>query len=560
MRLSTHLASVMAGLSVVSTGLLIPLVSSGPYSVGLNIKTLVDESRWDPYAPIDIPQKRRILISTFAPVNTQENSCPHGEVNFPYMPPKTRDVFGRQAEAMGLPSGVFEDLQLKFCRLPDINRLQKHALKNGTKLSVVIFSPGRGVSRLMYSAMARSVASHGYIVITVDHAYDASIIEYPDGTDTTGVVGEANKTVLEISAKVRSQDIMFVIDQIQDNVTTSELFGLSQTGSVFVFGHSIGGATVVSTLFSDLRIQGVINLDGDMLGPVVKAGLDKPLFLIGRPHSRDQGPSWNETWNSQRGPGMMLQIDGITHQSFLDAPLLVSLRDVPEGSRDKVQAALGTINGRRMASLVIQLTVGILDTGKTPPERPTMDDDIAKIVKDLTPVVEEAGEEGVVAVMHSAGGFIGSGALKGLTCKARQDVGRTGGVKKIVFIAAGVAPEGFEQGPMDFFDYHESNGTQSCKDPRNLLYSDFSDEEVNKWLPGLQHQADRGWATKLQYCGWREVPSVYIICDGDKILPAELQERFARLAGSEIVRIGAGHMVQLSQTEKVADIVASHAD
>ncbi|KAG4292259.1 hypothetical protein FPRO06_13512 [Fusarium proliferatum] len=475
MRLSTHLASVMAGLSAVSTGLLIPLVSSGPYSVGLNIKTLVDESRWDPYAPIDIPQKRRVLISTFAPVDTQENSCPHGEVNVPYMPPKTGDVFGRQAEAMGLPSGVFEDLQLKFCRLPDINRLQKHALKNGTKLSVVIFSPGRGVSRLMYSAMARSLASHGYIVITVDHAYDASIIEYPDGTDTTGVVGEANKTVLEISAKVRSQDIMFVIDQIQDNVTTSELFGLSQTGSVFVFGHSIGGATVVSTLFSDLRIQGVINLDGDMLGPVVKAGLDKPLFLIGRPHSRDQGPSWNETWNSQRGPGMMLQIDGITHQSFLDAPLLVSLRDVPEGSRDKVQAALGTINGRRMASLVIQLTVGILDTGKTPPERPTMDDDIAKIVKDLTPVVKEAGEEGVVAVMHSGGGFIGSGALKGLTCKARQDVGRTGGVRKIVFIAAGVAPEGFEQGPMDFFDYHESN-----------------DEEVNKWLPGLQHQADRG--------------------------------------------------------------------
>ncbi|RKL33224.1 hypothetical protein BFJ72_g10240 [Fusarium proliferatum] len=361
MRLSTHLASVMAGLSAVSTGLLIPLVYSGPYSVGLNIKTLVDESRWDPYAPIDIPQKRRVLISTFAPVNTQENSCPHGEVNVPYMPPKTRDVFGRQAEAMGLPSGVFEDLQLKFCRLPDINRLQKHALKNGTKLSVVIFSPGRGVSRLMYSAMARSVASHGYIVITVDHAYDASIIEYPDGTDTTGVVGEANKTVLEISAKVRSQDIMFVIDQIQDNVTSSELFGLSQTGSVFVFGHSIGGATVVSTLFSDLRIQGVINLDGDMLGPVIKAGLDKPLFLIGRPHSRDQGPSWNETWNSQRGPGMMLQIDGITHQSFLDAPLLVSLRDVPEGSRDKVQAALGTINGRRIASLVIQLTVGILE-------------------------------------------------------------------------------------------------------------------------------------------------------------------------------------------------------
>jgi hypothetical protein len=103
---------------------------------------------------------------------------------------------------MGLPSGVFEDLQLKFCRLPDVSRIEKEAQKNKTRLPVVIFSPGRGVSRLMYSAMARSVASHGYVVITVDHAYDASIIEYPDGTSITGVVGEANQTVLETSTKV----------------------------------------------------------------------------------------------------------------------------------------------------------------------------------------------------------------------------------------------------------------------------------------------------------------------------------------------------------------------
>ncbi|WJG37278.1 Alpha/beta hydrolase fold-1 [Fusarium oxysporum Fo47] len=176
-------------------------------------------------------------------------------------------------------------------------------------------------------------------------------------------------------------------------------------------------------------------------------------------------------------------------------------------------------------------------------KHPNMDDDIANIAKDLAPVVEEAGDEGVVAVMHSAGGFIGSGALKRLNSQARQDSGKAGGVKKIIFITAGVAPEGYEQGPMEFFDYHESN-----------------DEEASEWLPGLQHQADRGWATKVQYCGWREVPSVYIICEGDRILPVELQESFAGLAGSEIMKVDAGHMVQLSQTEKVAGIIASHAN
>ncbi|KAF5552100.1 hypothetical protein FPHYL_9047 [Fusarium phyllophilum] len=220
------------------------------------------------------------------------------------------------------------------------------------------------------------------------------------------------------------------------------------------------------------------------------------------------------------------------------------------------QPLVDSLKGRGFKTAITTIS----STGKTPPDSPNMDDDISNIAKDLALVVEEAGEEGVVAVMHSAGGFIGSAALKGLASKARKDAGKPGGVNKIVFITAGIAPEGFEQGPMEFFDYHESNGTQSCKDPKNLLYSDFSDEEANKWLPGLQHQADRGWATKVQYCGWREVPSVYIICEGDRILPTELQERFAGLAGSEIVSINAGHMVQLSQTEKVTDIVASHAD
>ncbi|KAF9761685.1 hypothetical protein IL306_003742 [Fusarium sp. DS 682] len=96
----------------------------------------------------------------------------------------------------------------------------------------------------------------------------------------------------------------------------------------------------------------------------------------------------------------------------------------------------------------------ISSTGKTPPNSPNMDEDILNIANELAPVVEEADDEGVVAVMHSAGGFIGSGALKGLTSQARQAAGKAGGVNKIVFITAGVAPEGFEQGPMEFFDYH----------------------------------------------------------------------------------------------------------
>ncbi|KAF4495002.1 hypothetical protein FAGAP_8828 [Fusarium agapanthi] len=114
------------------------------------------------------------------------------------------------------------------------------------------------------------------------------------------------------------------------------------------------------------------------------------------------------------------------------------------------QPLANSLNGQGFKTAITTIS----STGKTLPNSPTMDDDIANISKDLTLVVEQAGEEGIVAVMHSAGGFIGSAALKGLTFKARQDAEKSGGAKKIIFITAGITPEGFEEGPMEFFDYH----------------------------------------------------------------------------------------------------------
>ncbi|KAF4969506.1 hypothetical protein FSARC_3292 [Fusarium sarcochroum] len=329
----------VAGFAAATSATLVPSVSPGPYPVGLRIKALTDDSRWDPYAPKDDPQRRRVLLSAFIPVGSANDSCPHGEVDVPYMPPKTAEAFGLQTDAMGLPHGVFENLKMRLCRLTDDKASDEGSRAEPATFPVVIFSPGRGVSRLAYNAMAKTLASHGYVVLTVDHAYDATIIEFPD---------------------VRRKDISFIIDQLKDNAIAKALLGFTSVDRIFVFGHSAGGAATASSLFADDRVLGGINLDGDILGPVVTSGLDKPLFIIGKPHSREQGPSWNQTWENLRGPGMMMQIDGTTHQSFFDAPLLVTLRDIPEGYEDKINAALGTIDGRRMPTVITELTVAIL--------------------------------------------------------------------------------------------------------------------------------------------------------------------------------------------------------
>lgn len=99
----------------------------------------------------------------------------------------------------------------------------------------------------------------------------------------------------------------------------------------------------------------------------------------------------------------------------------------------------------------------------------TMDDDVAAIASDLATVVDEAGEDGVIALMHSAGGFLGSNAMKGLTKAGRNGDGRAGGVTKIIFMAAAVAPEGHEHQPQPFMEINVSQPVAASRINRSFV-------------------------------------------------------------------------------------------
>ena len=91
-------------------------------------------------------------------------------------------------------------------------------------------------------------------------------------------------------------------------------------------------------------------------------------------------------------------------------------------------------------------TLKLLSTGTISPGNPSMEDDIAAIREHLTALVNEGKE--LILVLHSAGGFLGSSAMDGLSVKARA--GEKGGVASIIFVTGGVAPEGFTHGELPF--------------------------------------------------------------------------------------------------------------
>ncbi|PYH91652.1 alpha/beta-hydrolase [Aspergillus ellipticus CBS 707.79] len=179
-------------------------------------------------------------------------------------------------------------------------------------------------------------------------------------------------------------------------------------------------------------------------------------------------------------------------------------------------------------------------TGTVSPGNPTMADDIAAIRAHLTQIVER--DEEVILVLHSAGGFLGSAAME---------------VVKIVFVAGAVFPEGYEHQPLPFAVVE--GGASYCAQPEVLLFDDVAEPEKAMWLAEMKPQPAQGWDGTVTYAGWKQVPSVYLITEGDKALPVPLQEQLAGLAGSHIERCSAGHMPQLSQPGRVVEVIKAAA-
>jgi pimeloyl-ACP methyl ester carboxylesterase len=95
----------------------------------------------------------------------------------------------------------------------------------------------------------------------------------------------------------------------------------------------------------------------------------------------------------------------------------------------------------------------------------------------------------------------------------------------------------------------------------HAAFHDFSPGEATLWSKRMKPHPAESWNSTTRYCGWRDIPSVYIIAEGDRLVPACVQEQFASTAGSKVIWIKeAGHFLQVSRTEEVATIVREILD
>ncbi|KAF4964491.1 hypothetical protein FSARC_7593 [Fusarium sarcochroum] len=331
---------------------------SGPYGVALKVHAMTDNHRIDPYDPKH--GQRQVLASIFWPVDA--DSC--SKKKAPYMPPATAEIYGKQAEQMGLSKDTFKAFEMEVCSVSTSSKCKSQGNEKKQKFPLAIFSPGAGNSRLLYSAMARSLASYGNVVVLIDHPYDAVIVEFPDGTIIPGGNIPEDTATLENLTQVRAKDISFVISQIQrpsfQRKVLKSLPGAIDDKKIVTLGHSLGGASAAAAIPSDPRIRGGMNLDGRLFDPVLSKGLDKPFMLLGRPNHHSEDTTWVEFWKSLKGAKIELGVSGTVHGSFTDFPLLINALGLPEAAKKQAAPQFGSVDGIVLQKIISETLAGFM--------------------------------------------------------------------------------------------------------------------------------------------------------------------------------------------------------
>ncbi|KAJ0414570.1 Alpha/beta hydrolase fold-1 [Aspergillus carlsbadensis] len=193
----------------------------------------------------------------------------------------------------------------------------------------------------------------------------------------------------------------------------------------------------------------------------------------------------------------------------------------------------------------------------------SMSDDAAAI-QSVTTKLADAGHR-IILVMHSYGGIPGTQSAEGMGFKIRQEVGKTGGIVALVYLAAYLLKEGmsvFNQAWSadipEFLTFKDELIFYEHSAATRILYSDFLPEHNAEGLAAsLKPHSVASWMEELSYAAHRDIPATYLLCKNDRSVPVDVQRKFIAYAEGEIstVECEAGHTPMISVSRVVVETI-----
>jgi dienelactone hydrolase len=189
---------------------------------------------------------------------------------------------------------------------------------------LVLFSPGLTELRTDDAGLDTDLASHGYVVVAIDHPHESAVVEFPGGEVLRGSFTDSpdprTSTLLRAEAvQARVRDVAAVVRALPGIDQHGLLRGRLDLHRIGMFGFSIGGATADEAMHAISQIRAGVNLDGSLYGSSLRKPLDRPfLFLARDGHNTDTDQSWRQGWSMLHGWRREFHLIGAGHGDFTD--------------------------------------------------------------------------------------------------------------------------------------------------------------------------------------------------------------------------------------------------
>ncbi len=297
---------------------------TGDRNIGTESVELIDIDRleWFTEDPQDL---RKIMIQIWYPTDDldgeKERYIDYGELRI---------------EAL---ASQFDYRPFLFKKLIDVetNSIKKAEPSTQSSFPLIIFSHGLGGNRTQNTIMIEELTSHGYVVIAIEHAYDANISIFNNGDvadyrsginyqrrNTQKITPEEFWAIRLPQLETRAEDVSYIIDQLELGNLPENIVNIIDLENIGVFGHSFGGATSIYSAYNDNRIDACINLDGWMVvvpDEIVDKGINRNFMYLGQ-------EQWDEKLNYQKldkfiksnTKSSKILIPNTTHYDFSDTP------------------------------------------------------------------------------------------------------------------------------------------------------------------------------------------------------------------------------------------------
>jgi dienelactone hydrolase len=159
---------------------------------------------------------------------------------------------------------------------------------------VLLYSPAWDGVRTDNTFHAEELASHGYIVVGMDHPHGSEVTIFPDGRIirsrlvlgapfSSAAAEEKFIQTVEQEVRIRADDAISVVVALErwnaddPSVTLTGRIDLDRIG---IFGFSLGGAVAAQACWLDRRFRAGINMDGLIAAESARDGPGVPFFFL----------------------------------------------------------------------------------------------------------------------------------------------------------------------------------------------------------------------------------------------------------------------------------------